>query len=332
MSESSRIKEVPPVLHISAFMHGHGYLELAKNLKEKIPKTVDETFEGSELSFEEKWPRARQNWPVPHSEIKETLVRLTDEPIILERMIEGHQVRRIHVDSRSSSEIILGKELMLPKKERGEGDMGENVTICNKRLDQSIMIGSTLSPGCKQRLINILQKNVDVLAWAGSEWTTVPRFVMEHQLKTYLLAESVVHKKRPLTPDKRQALKEKLASDAWQVQMDYSGLNRICAKDMYPFSKVEDELASLMGYLYKCFLRLPKESSEVRMVEDDEEKTRFHTEEGVCCFTHMLKGVENSAITLERMMEKVLVDQKGWNVKVHLKEIVKKKKGRAELN
>ncbi|GJZ55095.1 hypothetical protein Tco_0610288 [Tanacetum coccineum] len=44
-SESSHIKGVPPVLRISAFMHGHGHPELAKKLNDKIPKTVDEMFE-----------------------------------------------------------------------------------------------------------------------------------------------------------------------------------------------------------------------------------------------------------------------------------------------
>nr|GEW54827.1 reverse transcriptase domain-containing protein [Tanacetum cinerariifolium] len=44
-SESSYIKGVPPVLRISAFMHGHGHLKLAKKLNDKIPKTVDELFE-----------------------------------------------------------------------------------------------------------------------------------------------------------------------------------------------------------------------------------------------------------------------------------------------
>ncbi|GKB20217.1 reverse transcriptase domain-containing protein [Tanacetum coccineum] len=101
----------------------------------------------------------------------------------------------------------------------------------------------------------------------------------------------------------------KLASGAWQVQMDYLSLNRICAKDMYPFPKVEDGLASLMGYTYKCFLRLPKENSQIRTVEDNEEKTGFHTEEGVNCFTHMPKGLKNSVATLQRMIEKVLTDQ-----------------------
>ncbi|GKA41904.1 hypothetical protein Tco_0734564 [Tanacetum coccineum] len=113
--------------------------------------------------------------------------------------------------------------------------------------------------------------------------TAVIRFFMEHQLKTYPLAEPVTYKKRPLTPDRRQALKEKvfkwlkegiirrvqhhewvtnailvkMANGAWHVHIDYSSLNRICAKDMYPFPKVEEELASLMGYPYKCFLQLP---------------------------------------------------------------------------
>ncbi|GJS44895.1 reverse transcriptase domain-containing protein [Tanacetum coccineum] len=44
-SESSHIKGVPPVLRISAFMHGHGHPELTKKLNDKIPKTVDEMFE-----------------------------------------------------------------------------------------------------------------------------------------------------------------------------------------------------------------------------------------------------------------------------------------------
>ncbi|GJZ28470.1 reverse transcriptase domain-containing protein [Tanacetum coccineum] len=42
--ENSHIKGVTPVLRISAFMHGHGHLELAKKLNDKIPKMVDEMF------------------------------------------------------------------------------------------------------------------------------------------------------------------------------------------------------------------------------------------------------------------------------------------------
>ncbi|GJT48105.1 hypothetical protein Tco_0974262 [Tanacetum coccineum] len=44
-SESSHIRGVPLMLRISAFMHGHGHLKLAKKLNDKIPKIVDEMFE-----------------------------------------------------------------------------------------------------------------------------------------------------------------------------------------------------------------------------------------------------------------------------------------------
>ncbi|GKF74433.1 hypothetical protein Tco_0220765, partial [Tanacetum coccineum] len=141
---------------------------------------------------------------------------------------------------------------------------------------------------------------------------------MEHQLKIYPLADPLVHKRRPMTPDRRQALKErvfrwlkegtirkfqhpewvantihvKLANGIWKVQVDYSSLNKVCAKDMYPFLEEGEELASVMEYPYKCFLRLLKENSQIRMAENDEEKTRFHTKEGVYCFTHVPKGLK----------------------------------------
>nr|GEU93406.1 hypothetical protein [Tanacetum cinerariifolium]GEU93418.1 hypothetical protein [Tanacetum cinerariifolium]GEZ40659.1 hypothetical protein [Tanacetum cinerariifolium] len=91
--------------------------------------------------------------------------------------------------------------------------------------------------------------------WTGSERIAVSRFVMEHQLKIYPFTEPVVHKRRPMTPDERLVLKEKvfwwlkegmlrkvqhlvwvantipvkLANGTWKVQVDYSSLNKVCA-------------------------------------------------------------------------------------------------------
>ncbi|GKE47513.1 hypothetical protein Tco_1478771 [Tanacetum coccineum] len=126
--------------------------------------------------------------------------------------------------------------------------------------------------------------------------------------------------------------KQLLANVLWEnMEVDYSSLNKGYAKDMYPFPEEGEELSSLLGYPYKCFLQLPKEYSQIRMAEDDEEKTRFHTEEGVYCFTHMPKELKNSAATLQRMMKKVLVDQRGWNVEIYLEEVVIKSKSGLDL-
>nr|GEW80274.1 hypothetical protein [Tanacetum cinerariifolium] len=128
--------------------------------------------------------------------------------------------------------------------------------------------------------------------------TTVPRFVMEHQLKTYPMAKPKVQMRRCLNPDQRRVLKEKVfewlkagsirrfqyprwvtnviqvkrKDGTWQVHTDVTTLNKICPKDMYPFPVVKEKLGSIIGYLYKCFLRPLKEGSQIWMSEEDEEK------------------------------------------------------------
>ncbi|GJZ90960.1 hypothetical protein Tco_0662887 [Tanacetum coccineum] len=154
---------------------------------------------------------------------------------------------------------------------------------------------------------------------------------MEHQQKIYPLAKPMVHKRRPMESEGRLALKEKvfhwlkeglirkvqypewiantipikLASGTWKVQVDYSSLNKVYARDIYPLPEEGEGLASLMGYPYKCFLRLSKEYSQIRMPEGDEEK--------------------------DGMMENVLADQSGRNVETYLEEIVIKIKSEMDL-
>nr|GEZ79345.1 hypothetical protein [Tanacetum cinerariifolium] len=196
---------------------------------------------------------------------------------------------------------------------------------------------SIFSIGPSVTTLTLCFSKIDLRDLVGTERTTIPRFMMEHQLRIYPFIEPVVHKKRPMTPDGRLILKKKvfrwlkegmikkvwhpmwvtntipikLENKTWKVQVDYSSLNKVCAKDMYPFSEEEEGLTSIMGYLYKCFLRPAKEYIQIRMIEDNEEKTGFHTEEGVYCFTHMPKELKNLAATLQRMMEKVLAERSG---------------------
>ncbi|GJZ58410.1 hypothetical protein Tco_0613904 [Tanacetum coccineum] len=86
----------------------------------------------------------------------------------------------------------------------------EKMVICNEHLDQPVIINGKLSIGCKQKIGEVIRKNTDVFSWTTTVSTAVPRFVMEHQLKAYPLAELVAHKKRPLMPDRRQELKEEV--------------------------------------------------------------------------------------------------------------------------
>ncbi|GKB58992.1 hypothetical protein Tco_0915178, partial [Tanacetum coccineum] len=168
--------------------------------------------------------------------------------------------------NRSSSNFGKGR-----KKQDGANG------VCNNKMSFAVQHHNRKDQNEKPRISG------EVFVWTKSERTTVPRFIMEYQLKIYPLAKPVVHKRRSLASEGRLALKERVFH--WLKE----GLIR---KDMYPLPKEGEGLASLVVYMYKCFLRLPKEYNQIRMAEGDEEKTRFHMEERVYCFTYMPKELK----------------------------------------
>nr|GEX47505.1 reverse transcriptase domain-containing protein [Tanacetum cinerariifolium] len=303
-------ERAPSVLRISAFMYGHGHPELTKKLNEKILKTVDEMFErvrafiegkmaaglaemvrpflrdkgntrpiwfkGQERARNRNRPREMQRnmevyTPYPRRDTFTPLTKTPREILAMEGIsflepsplignpkkqnlnkfwrIKGHQVQRIHVDSGSSSEFMENQN-----EKSWSGSL-------NLLLHDQVSNGSrSCHDGNKQR------SPVGV------------RQALKEKVSCWL-KEGIV--RRVYYPEwVTNAKLIKLVNGIWQVQMDYSSLNKICAKDMFPFPVEEEELASLMGYRYKCFLRLPKDDNQIRMAGDDKEKTRFHTEKG----------------------------------------------------
>ncbi|GKC47072.1 hypothetical protein Tco_1064794 [Tanacetum coccineum] len=400
-SESSHIKGVPPVLHISAFMHGHGHLKLAKKLNDKIPKTVDEMFErvrGPERARNRGGPReARRNMgvytPYPRKDTFTPLTKTPREILAMEslkKQIEeavasgklahlvkdirrnnqrnGNQGRngvkvinmireegnrkspfkerspgswkeiqwRQHEEkmSRIREQVILRSkgnperrptsDTMSLGRTRNKEGTEEVFTISQERPNQYVTMGATLTTNCKQLLADVMRENMERRPIAPEG-----RLALKEKVFRWL-REGLIRK--VLHPEWiTNAIPIKLTNGTWKVQIDYSGLNKACAKFMYPFPEEGENLASLMGYSYKCFLQLPKEYSQIRMAEEDKEKTGFHTEERAYCFTHIPKELKNSAATLQRMMEKVLTDQRGRNVEIYLEEIVVKRKSELDL-
>nr|GEV10014.1 hypothetical protein [Tanacetum cinerariifolium] len=98
----------------------------------------------------------------------------------------------------------------------------------------------------------------------------------------YPLAEPKVQKKRFLTPEQRMVLKEKVIK--WLKAGRSERITRRVPLQVLPVT--------------------PKEGSHIRITEADEEKTAFHSNKGVLCYTHMPKGLKNSVPTNQRMMHK----------------------------
>ncbi|GJX42083.1 ty3-gypsy retrotransposon protein [Tanacetum coccineum] len=96
---------------------------------------------------------------------------------------------------------------------------------------------------------------------------------------------------------------------------------------MYPLPEIE----SLMGFKYKCFLNAYKEYHQILMAKAHEEKTTFHTDEGVFYYTKMSFGLKNARATYQRLTNTTFKDKIGVNLEAYVKDMVIKSKTELDI-
>nr|GEZ72140.1 reverse transcriptase domain-containing protein [Tanacetum cinerariifolium] len=173
---------------------------------------------------------------------------------------------------------------------------------------QEVVVGGSLSDKGHTELYALLKKNLDIFAWQPSDMTGVPRSIAEHRLNIREECSSVRQKKRGQAPECTKAIQaevQKLVEARIMREIDW---------------KVE----SLCGYPFKCFLDAYKGYHQIQLAAADEEKTAFHTGQGVYCYTKMPFGLKNVVVTYQRLMDKAFESQMGRNIEVYVDDLVVK--------
>nr|GEX24989.1 reverse transcriptase domain-containing protein [Tanacetum cinerariifolium] len=67
----------------------------------------------------------------------------------------------------------------------------------------------------------------------------------------------------------------------------------------------------MTGFQYKCFLDAYKGYHQIQMTKKDEEKTAFHMEDRVFCYTKMPFGLKNARATYQRLVDSAFKGQIG---------------------
>nr|GFA06860.1 reverse transcriptase domain-containing protein [Tanacetum cinerariifolium] len=123
-------------------------------------------------------------------------------------------------------------------------------------------------------------------------------------------------------------LKKKLDIFAWQLS-DMTGVLR---------SVAEHQLNIREGYSpvrQKKIGQAPERAkaiqAEIQLAEPDEEKTAFHTRQGVYCYTKMPFGFKNAGATYQRLVDKAFDNQIGRNVEVYVDDLVVKSYTEVEM-
>ncbi|GJZ83616.1 reverse transcriptase domain-containing protein [Tanacetum coccineum] len=118
---------------------------------------------------------------------------------------------------------------------------------------------------------------------------------------------------------------------SWMMCIDFKDLNKACPKDLYPLPEIDWKIKSLMGFKYKCFLDAYKGYHQIQMTKKDEEKTTFHTDEGVFYYTKMPFGLKNPGATYQRLVDTVFKGQMGMNLEAYVDDKVIKSKTEPEI-
>ncbi|GKD70341.1 reverse transcriptase domain-containing protein [Tanacetum coccineum] len=181
--------------------------------------------------------------------------------------------------------------------------------------------------------------------------------ITEHSQDTYPHIEPKAQKKRSLAPYRRKVVIDevnewlkagivrrvryptwvanlvlvKKVDGSWRMCIDFKDLNKACPNDLYPLSKIDWKIESLMGFQYKCFLDAYKGYYQIQMTNKDEEKTIFHTGEGVFCYTNMPFGLKNAGATYQRLVESAFKKQIRVNLEAYVDDMVIKSRTEQDI-
>ena len=111
-------------------------------------------------------------------------------------------------------------------------------------------------------------------------------------------------------------------SKKWRMCVDYTGLNKACPKDLFPFPCIDQIVDSTLGCKTLYFLDAYSGYHQIVMKESDQLVTSFITPFGSFCYITMPFGLKNIGATYHRCMLKCFRDLIEQTVDAYIDDIV----------
>ena len=106
--------------------------------------------------------------------------------------------------------------------------------------------------------------------------------------------------------------------------IDFIDLNRACSKDSYPLPRIDTLVDLTVRHELLNFMDAFSGYNQIKMNEDDQERTSFVTNQGLFCYKVMPFGLKNAEATYQRLMNKMFTHQIGRNVQVYVDDMLVK--------
>ena len=216
----------------------------------------------------------------------------------------------------------------------------EEVILDESRPGWMTRMGTLASPTICQDLVGFLRMNQDVFAWSHEDMPGIDLSIIVHRLNVNPDSPPVRQKKQVFAQKRDKAVAEEVRkllevgfirevyypdwlanvvmvrknNGKWRMCVDFTNLNRACPKDSYPFPRIDTLVDSTARHELLSFMDAFSGYNQIKMKEEDQEKTSFVTSQGLLCYKVMPFGLKNAGATYQRLMNKMFAHQIGRNV------------------
>ena len=108
--------------------------------------------------------------------------------------------------------------------------------------------------------------------------------------------------------------------------MDFTDLNKACPKDSFPLPRIDQLVESTAEHKLLTFMNAFSGYNQIKMAEEDQEKTAFITSQGLYCYKVMPFGLKNVGETYQRLVNRMFREQIGRNMEVYVDDMLVKSK------
>ncbi|XP_074374821.1 uncharacterized protein LOC141715244 [Apium graveolens] len=240
----------------------------------------------------------------------------------------------------------------IPEHVERAGAAEDTISILVDAHDSSkvLKIGSQLSPELREKHTIFLKANLDVFAWSHADMVGIDPNVMCHRLNIDPDKKGVRQKRRPISGERAEALKEevdrllqaglvresfypmwlanpvlvKKLNGKWRTCVDFTDLNKACPKDSFPLPRIDQLVDATAGHALLSFMDAYSGYNQIPMYGPDQDHTSFITDRGLYCYIGMPFGLLNAGATYQRLVNMMFERQIGKTMEVYVDDMLVK--------
>nr|POE71683.1 transposon ty3-g gag-pol polyprotein [Quercus suber] len=204
----------------------------------------------------------------------------------------------------------------------------EDVKLIEGDPSKVTKVKGGLNPQLKDKIVEFMKKNLDILAWGHEDMSGIDNKVIEHQLNVNPTKKPVQQKRRVFALEMNRSVMEevekllttsfirevfypkwltsvvmvKKSNEKWRMCIDFTDLNHTCLKDSFPLPKIDQLMDSIAGHELLTFMDAFSGYNQIHMNEEDREKIAFVTSQRLYYYKITLFGLKNAGATYQRLV------------------------------